>query len=75
MHCRHWVHSRDQVLPSETGFQTPSQFQCLKVYPKVCFYKTCTLAAFESEFDRTNRSLRLKVGVHASLYSVKVSKY
>jgi len=57
------MHSRDRVLASKTGFQTHSQFQCLKVRSKVRFYKSCTPAASENEFDHADRILSLKVAI------------
>jgi len=56
-HCRYLVHSRAQVLASETRFQTRFQFFALKCNRKVRFYKPCTSAA--SEFDHANRILKV----------------
>ena len=50
--------SRARILASETRFQTQKRAE------EMCFYKPCTLAASESEFDHhVNRILCLKVGM------------
>ena len=69
------MHSPDQVLVSETWFQTHSQsVSMLKSAPEKCvFTNHVPLAVSESEFDPVIRILRLKSSC-ASLYSVKVIK-
>jgi len=45
------------------GFNHIVSFSAQECARKVCFYKPCTSAASESEFDHANRILRLNVGV------------